>query len=279
MKKDRRITLYFLFTFGFSWIIWFPFVLAGFGAYEMTETLSGLLMPAIMLGAFGPLISALILTRRFDKELGIKGFFKKNLNFRIKPKFYVLAIIIPLLITMIAHYFTNITGIDTLPNNLFPAELTVSPFVLVVPYFLLMLLLGGGQEEFGWRGFAQEPLQNKFGILKGSTILGLFWGLWHLPLWFIPGEGHEYYSFLAFVLFTISFSIIIGILYNLSGKKMVIPWTIHAASNTVIPFFPVLFLSDVPQPGYWVFVSTNIVVAFALFLFFRKKIDLVKAAV
>ena len=271
MKSNKKLIYYFLITFAFSWILWLPFVLTGFGVYEMTDTLEGLLMPAIMIGAFGPMVSAIILIKKYDKELGIKGFFKENLNFRIKPIYYVLAILVPFAIVIVAHYVTNGFGIDTLPENLFPEGLNVSPIILVVPYFLLMLILGGGQEEFGWRGYAQEPMQNQFGVIKGSIIIGFLWGLWHAPLWFIPGEGHEYYSFLAFVLFTTSFALIIGIFYNISGKKMVIPWFIHAASNTAIPFFPVLFLVDVPQPGYWVFVIVNILVAVSMTIWYHKK--------
>ncbi|MBU1020595.1 MAG: CPBP family intramembrane metalloprotease [Firmicutes bacterium] len=270
--KQRKIVLFFVITFAFSWILWTPFVLAGLGVYEMTETLNGLVMPAIILGAFGPLFAAMVLLFRSGGMQAVKRFFQESLDFRIQPIYYVLAVVFPIIVVVIAHYFTNLTGLDTLPDNLFPEELGVSPLVLVIPYFLLMLLFGGGQEEFGWRGYVLNPLQDKFGILKASIILGIMWGLWHFPLWLIPGEGHEYYSFFAFLLFTTSFSVMIGILYNASGKKMVIPWVIHGMSNTIIPFFPVLFLEDVPQPGYWVFVVCNILVASGLaFWYFRTK--------
>ncbi len=281
MQKEytRSIVLFFVITFAFSWILWLPFVLAGLGLFTFTETMEGLVMIAVIIGAFGPMISALILLRRSGGKQAIKDFFKEVLNFKIKPIYYVLAVLIPLVITVIAHYFTNLTGIDTLPSNLFPEGLGFSPWLLLVPYLLLMLTFGGGQEEFGWRGYAQKPLQNKFGILQGSAILGFMWGLWHLPLWFIPNEGHEYYSFFAFLLFTISFSVIIGILYNISGKKMVVPWVMHAVSNTAIPLFPVLFLASVPQPGYWVFVVTNILVAIGLAFWYHTKKNIMQPTI
>ncbi len=127
-----------------------------------------------------------------------------------KPLYYVLAFLIPLLITASAHYMVNLTGIDRLPANLFPENLAIPVIVLIVPYFIFILIAGGGQEEFGWRGYAQEPLQQRFGILGGSMLLGAAWGLWHLPLWFMPGEGHAYYSFFAFLIFIISMSVSIG---------------------------------------------------------------------
>ena len=168
-------------------------------------------------------------------------------------------------------------GISDLPNTLLPDDIPISPFVLVLPYAILMLFLGGGQEEFGWRGFAQDHLQDKYGLLLGSSILGLMWGLWHAPLWIMPGEGHENYSFVAFVLFTITFSPMIAVLYNMSGRKMVIPWVMHAISNTSVPLFPILFLEPVPQPGYWIWVAVSAVLTSGLLLWYYRNNRMIHA--
>ena len=184
---------------------------------------------------------------------------KKCLDFKIKPKYYFIAVIISLTITAVAHYTTNILGIDKLSDTLVPAEVTLPIYILIVPYLIMMLLIGGGQEEFGWRGFAQDPLQSTFGVIKGSMILGLIWGLWHAPLWLIVDEGHSYYPLIAYIIFTTSWSVVIGIVYNISGKKVVIPWITPAVGNLSVPLFPVLFLEDVPQPWYWVWVLLNLI--------------------
>ena len=270
--SNKKIMLFFVFAFLWSWIIWTPFVLPYFGIYEMTETLEGLLMLAIMLGAFGPLVSALILTFKEGGKQGVKVYFKRVLNFKVNWKFYILAFFVSFGVTMLAHYVTIGFSIGDLPNNLFPDELDIPVYILVIPYTIMIMLVGGGQEEFGWRGFIQDPLQDKLGIIKASLLIGLLWGLWHGPLWLIEGEGHSYYSFLAFVLYTTSWSLTIGIIYNMSGKKMIIPWLMHTFSNVSVPFFPVLISDHVPQPGYWVWVIINILVAtgFTILLHSRK---------
>lgn len=267
----KKIVLFFTITYVWSWIIWLPFVLPYFGFYEMPETLNELLIVAVMLGAFGPLVSALILTYKDGGKPAIKQYFKKCLNFKIKPIYYIIAIIAAFGITAFAHYFTNITGIDKLPNTLLPDDIAIPMYVLVLPYLLMLFILGGGQEEFGWRGYVQDPLQDKIGIIKASLLIGFLWGFWHSPLWLIPGEGHSYYSLSAFILYTTSWSLILGIIYNLSGKKMVIAWMLHAFSNLSVPLFPVLFLEDVPQPGYWVWAISNTVVALLLGIWFYNR--------
>ncbi len=280
MNQKKQLLIFFIVTFGFSWLVWSPFILAGFGLYQLPESLSSLMLLAVIIGAFGPMIGAIVVQYRIGKWSEVKSYFKHCLRFRIKPIYYVLAIVIPFGVTVIAHYITIGFGIADLPRTLLPEDLTISPYLLVLPYAILMLVFGGGQEEFGWRGFAQDRLQDSYGILLGSAILGFMWGLWHAPLWIMPGEGHENYSFIAFLLFTIIFSVMIAILYNMSGRKMVIPWLMHAISNTSVPLFPILFLDKVPQPGYWVWVVVNFVVTTLLVVWYytRKKQNILPQA-
>ncbi len=37
-------------------------------------------------------------------------------------------------------------------------------------------------EEFGWRGVLQHHLIERFGFLRGVTILGFVWAIWHAPM-------------------------------------------------------------------------------------------------
>ena len=269
--SSRNVWAFFTITFVCAWLLWLPFVLAGFGVIKLTELVSSLTTPAVALGAFAPLVAAIILIVRKEGWTGVKTFFRKAFSFRIKPIYYVVALLLPLLITAVSHYIVNFTGIDILPANLFPEDLPVPVIVLIIPYFLFILIAGGGQEEFGWRGYAQQPLQQRFGVLGGSAVLGIVWGMWHIPLWFMPGEGHTYYSFLPFLLFIISLSVMIGWLYNASGKKLLIPWLMHTISNVSVPLFPILHLADVPQPGYWVWVGVNVIVAICMTIWYMRK--------
>lgn len=43
-------------------------------------------------------------------------------------------------------------------------------------------LLAGFSEEWGWTGFAYPRLREGLGDLGGAALLGLLWGVWHLPV-------------------------------------------------------------------------------------------------
>lgn len=269
--NGRNVRAFFLLTFIYSWLLWLPFVLAGIGIVKYTDTLVALRMPMVSVGAFAPLLSAVTLIARQHGWSEVKKYVLQVFNLRVKARYYVLAFLVPLIVTAAAHYTANFTGIDNLPRTFLPENLPIPAIILSVPYFLLVLIAGGGQEEFGWRGYAQEPLQERFGVIGGSIVLGIVWGLWHFPLW-LMGDPHSYYPFLAFVFFTIGQSLILACLYNASGKKLIIPMIIHAMSNTVVPIFPIMHMERVPQPGYWMWAGMTALAALGLTVWFYKKV-------
>ncbi|HEY9294462.1 MAG TPA: CPBP family intramembrane glutamic endopeptidase [Microlunatus sp.] len=53
------------------------------------------------------------------------------------------------------------------------------------------LISGPLSEEFGWRGYLQPRLRQRFGRARTAVVLGLGWGLWHVPLFLLPGTGQH----------------------------------------------------------------------------------------
>ncbi|MDO9557997.1 MAG: CPBP family glutamic-type intramembrane protease [Coriobacteriia bacterium] len=88
----------------------------------------------------------------------------------------------------------------------------------------------------------------------------MIWGVWHLPLWFMEGDLHSSYSFFAFVLMTISISVVYAWLYNSGGKKLIPVMFFHAMSNTAAPFLPFLHgIEGQPETAYWVYAAVNVI--------------------
>ena len=52
--------------------------------------------------------------------------------------------------------------------------------ILFVFIFFFVYFIGAISEEIGWSGYAIDPLQDKYGALKASIILGIIWTIWHI---------------------------------------------------------------------------------------------------
>jgi len=266
-QKNRNPWKFFLLTFAYSWIIWIPSVLDGIGV-NLPFSVAGYTMLVVVIGAFAPLLAALTLVARDEGWKGIKTFLKRAIDFRVKPIYLVIALGLPIVIHLIAHYSALAVNLDV-AQTLFPADMGTPAIILAIPYFILMMVIGGGQEEFGWRGYAQEPLQEKLGVIPASLVIGVIWGFWHLPLWFMAGDLHSAYSFFAFVLMTTSISILYAWLYNSSGKKLIVVIFFHAMNNTAAPLLPFLHgVEGKPENAYWIYAAVNVVfgIIFAYFI-------------
>jgi len=229
-------------------------------------------------GAFAPLLAAATLIFRKDRWAGVKTFLRQVFDFRAKPIYYAVALLLPIAIHLIPHYLAPALGFEV-ANTLFPAEIPVSPIIFAIPYFFLMLLIGGGQEEFGWRGYAQQPLQEKIGIIPASLLIGFVWGLWHLPLWVMPGVGNSTYPFPAFLMMTTSISLVYAWIFNKSGQKLILVILFHAMNNTAAPLIPFLHAqAGKPETAYWVYAGVNVLVGiiFAVLINKETKSKLIK---
>jgi membrane protease YdiL (CAAX protease family) len=256
-NTERKPWHFFILTFAYSWLLWLPSILSGLGVkipFDVT-VYTAIVVP---IGAFAPLFAAITLIFQKGRWTGVKTFLRQAFDFRVKPLFYVLALLLPIVIHLTAHYLAPLLGFEV-ADTLFPAG--TSPIVIAIPYFFLMMLIGGGQEEFGWRGYAQQPLQERFGVIPASLLIGVVWGLWHLPLWVMPGDGHSTYPYLAFLIMTTSISLVYAWLFNNSGKKLLIVIIFHAMSNTAAPLLPFLHgQAGKPETAYWVYAGVNVVV-------------------
>jgi uncharacterized protein len=64
-----------------------------------------------------------------------------------------------------------------------PQALAEASWTSILIVFAVTLLFGGPLgEEIGWRGWLLPTLQVRLSPLLSSLIIGLVWGLWHLPL-------------------------------------------------------------------------------------------------
>lgn len=104
--------------------------------------------------------------------------------------------------------------------------------VLVINYFFSFTAFFG--EEYGWRFFFQPLLQKRFGLKGGVLILGVLWGLWHLPINLFYYSPDTWGISVALQLITcISFAIFFGYGY-LKTENIWVPVIMHYINNNMI---------------------------------------------
>ena len=182
--------------------------------------------PLFYLAVYAPAIAAFILVVRTGGQEGLLCFLRRALLWRCSISWYAFLILgIPLIF---------ISG-SALRGNLFTEPFPFASF----PSLLTALCLAavkGPMEEFGWRGLALPLLQRKFAPFQSGLILGVIWGLWHLPAFLLSGTQQSEWSFTAFFLGCLAISVIATALFNRSHGSILLSAFFHfSLMNPVFP--------------------------------------------
>ena len=196
---------YFLLAYAFAWI------LAPLIAVSPMYGLPGL---------FAPTLAAILVSWATDGRAQAGLLLRKLTIWRVNLVWYLVALGLPFLISFVASasgkYLNSKSSYELAP--LTPLGLVV--FVLVVG------------EELGWRGYAQPELEKRYSPLVAALILGVLWGFWHLPNFYIPSLPHYEIPLPAFVIYTTGLSVLAAWLLKHTHGSVLIATLLHGATNT-----------------------------------------------
>ncbi|WP_227230945.1 type II CAAX endopeptidase family protein [Salinirubrum litoreum] len=217
----HRIAAFFLFAYAIAWGLEGVILLLGLEPSWTWWFIGG------FLGPLAPAISAVVVLRASGES--VRGWLRDVLRWRVHPAWYVVAIAVPFLIA----YASGVVG--WLLGD--PIDWTAFAFdpVSIGIGIVLGTLIGGGQEELGWRGFAQPELQARYGAFGAAVIVGVFWGLWHLPQFVLPGGIRaDWPAVLILSYFTgiVAFSVLLAWVFNGSGGSALLAMLMHGADNS-----------------------------------------------
>ncbi|MDQ2052184.1 type II CAAX endopeptidase family protein [Natronolimnohabitans sp. A-GB9] len=216
--RSHQVALFFVLTIAVSWTIYGVEFAVG--------------SPPIALGVFGPLLAAAVLTwatggslRRWGGQLFI---------WRVDGRWYLIVLVgFPVVfVGASTAIYAVLTGYEP--------DLGVLPErAWIVLFFLVFQILYAGLgEELGWRGFALPRLQDRYNALMASLIIGFFWALWHLPLFFQPDSYQAQMGPLIYLIDTFTISILFTWLYNSTGGSVLIATLFHGVFNTTLVLYP-----------------------------------------
>lgn len=220
---------YFLLTLPLSWLFWIS------AALLPPATPEWLVTALHFLGGLMPMAGALWLVyRKYDRS-DRSDFWRRATDFKLinRQDTFMIIAFAPIVLA-VAGLFDRATGGDGLIFNL------VSPFgtgtLSLISYALFLLAFGPIPEELGWRGFAQDRLQDRYQPLLAGLIVGIIWMLWHLPLFFIEGSyqqglGVGTLSFWLFLLVIIPQSVLIAWVFSRNHNSTLSAILFHYSIN------------------------------------------------
>lgn len=172
---SRDLVAFGVLTFALSWIPWFALA-----ALRM-DVGAGAGFVVFGLAAAAPSVSALILR--------IAGR-RRPATARTRPSYVwpIVALGAAAAPPLGAAVCTHLGDLAILPAH---AAATVAGVGGPLVAFAYTMISGPLSEEFGWRGFAQPRLRIRLGRFRTALVLGLCWGVWHLPLFFLDGTGQH----------------------------------------------------------------------------------------
>lgn len=249
--KRFSVPLFFILAYAFSWTCWFftDMVLANY--VDVLEGAESILLvseiplayrigvlPALLMSTFGPAISAIIMTAIISGKAGLREFFDRIVKWRVGIQFYLAVTLLPLALHFLPY------GVGYLLGGELPT-LTPVNYTAVLGVFIVNLLRTGGQEEIGFRGFAQPRLREKFGAISTSLIIGVLWFFWHLPLYvWIAGTSQYGNSLVNGVIWQVAVTFLFTWVYDRTGS-ILMPMLLHASINSI----GMIITAGVPHPA------------------------------
>lgn len=197
------------------------------GAVIDQQYLPGL--PLSALGAFCPLLAALVLVYQESRTAGVVALLKRSFDFaRIRRKLWYAPIL--LLMPGVSMLVYGLMRWMSLPV---PAP---QFHVLATLLMFLGFFAGALGEELGWSGYAIDPMQARWQALQASLLLGMVTALWHIsPL----VQAHRPAVWMAWwFLYAVAARVLIVWLYNNTGKSVFAAALFHTMLNLSWMLFP-----------------------------------------
>lgn len=176
-------------------------------------------------------LASVIMTGLTLGKAGLIALLKRFLIWRVGWKWYLAAfLLIPSLQFMSVLLNAAVSQAPLDFSSVYAYKIfgpSANLLLLIVPFFLFDAVANG--EEIGWRGYVLPRLQAKHSALVSSLIVGVIWGLWHLPK-YLPHWDTT--TFMLFMAGTTARAVLYTWLYNNTRGSLLLTTLFHASGNT-----------------------------------------------
>src|SRR5215207_5257665 len=270
--KWKEVTLFTLLAYDLAWAWSGFFLFPDLGdlltQFTTPTDIVERLGPAATLGnMLTPMIAAFIM-RIFVSKEGVKG----SLGLLRSPKYYLAALIVPAVFVTAVVLIVQALGLGEFRWS--EAIWFVYLMLLVIALPVTLFTVG---EEYGWRGYLLPRLL-PLGEIRASVLLGVIWGVWHLPL-LLAGLNYPGVNiFLAIIVFTfvtVALSFTYTWFYIASSGSVLVAAVFHASTNQFSDTFWVPPLLSGVNPFAPSLVSAVLIMALVLIVYrvFRRPVQ------
>jgi membrane protease YdiL (CAAX protease family) len=195
-------------------------------------------MSIIMVASIASLLGGWVFSIAVSDNPSIRAFMASILPLKLSPLWTIFAVVFYPAMILVSWGSSALFGMRAEYPGLWeqPALEILPLFILT---FCMTLLIQGGNEEIGWRGFMQPELQKRFSPLVAALIVSVLWSLWHLPL-FLNGvyDTDLVVGMVSGGIYRIPLAIFLAWFYNRSGGNLFLTMFLHASFNRTPSLLP-----------------------------------------
>ena len=134
----------------------------------------------------GPSVASILMTGLVYGREGLRDLLTRVTRWRVGARWYAVALLTAPLLSMAVLLALSLASPEYLPTIL-----TTTDKGALLLQGIVGTLVGGIFEELGWTGFATPTLlkRMRYGVLATGLIVGVLWGVAHLPLYYWGASG------------------------------------------------------------------------------------------
>jgi membrane protease YdiL (CAAX protease family) len=225
--RGHPLVAYFVIAFAGTWAFLLPFALSrngnGLGILPFKTPDIAFIIAFVLATPAGPALASLSVTAATSGKAGVGLLLRRCVQWRVGIGWYLLAIFgfIPIwLVNGSLFYGVNLPLALLLNWTLI--------FTVFIPQAVGIILTASFAEELGWRGFALPRLQQRYGPIVGTILLGSLHGLWHLPSFFTFVNGPFIFtSYVGFLIVAIATTFLYTWIFNHTRGSVLLATLTH----------------------------------------------------
>jgi membrane protease YdiL (CAAX protease family) len=170
------IVTYYGLMFAISWGL--GLMVLGPDGFVGSKPILGAQLPLVYVAALaGPSVAGLLSVGLVRGRAGMQDLLSRLFRWHVSPRWYAVALLTAPLLTIL-----TLLALSLVSPKFLPAIVASGDKVRLLVSGIAVALIVPFGEELGWTGFAIPQLRHDYSVVATGLIVGLFWGVWHFPL-------------------------------------------------------------------------------------------------